>query len=65
MGKLGVSFREINRVSLAAKTGKKSSAYDIVKSFTENTLGKFSKQDALLSCPSLSSSSVKSALKNL
>lgn len=39
--------------------------YDIVKSFTENTLGKFSKQDALLSCPSLSSSSVKSALKNL
>lgn len=59
-------YREFeSRVSLAAKTGKKSSAYDIVKSFTENTLGKFSKQDALLSCPSLSSSSVKSALKNL
>lgn len=59
-------YREFeSRVSLAAKNGKKSSAYDIVKSFTENTLGKFSKQDALLSCPSLSSSSVKSALKNL
>ena len=39
--------------------------YDIVKTYSENTLGKFSKQDALLSCPSLSSSSVKSALKNL
>ena len=50
---------------LATKTGKKTSAYDIVKSFTENTLGKFSKQDASLSCPSLSSSSVKSALKKL
>ena len=50
---------------LATKTGKKTSAYDIVKSFTENTLVKFLKQDALLSCPSLSSSSVKSALKKL
>ena len=50
---------------LATKTGKKTSAYDIVKSFTENTFGKFSKQDALLSCPSLSSSSIKSVLKKL
>lgn len=59
-------YREFeSRVSLAAKTGKKSSAYDIVKSFTENTLGKFSKQDALFSCPSLGSSSVESALKKL
>ena len=59
-------YREFeSRVSLAAKTGKKSNAYDIVKSFTENTLGKFSKQDALLSCPSLGSSSVESALKKL
>ena len=49
----------------ATKTGKKTSAYDIVKSFTENTLGKFSKQDALFSCPSLGSSSVESALKKL
>lgn len=59
-------YREFeSRVSLVAKTGKKSSAYDIVKSFTENTLGKFSKQDALFSCPSLGSSSVESALKKL
>ena len=59
-------YREFeSRVLLAAKTGKKSNAYDIVKLFTENTLGKFSKQDALLSCPSLGSSSVESALKKL
>lgn len=59
-------YREFeSRISLAAKAGKKSSSYDIVKSFTENTLGKFSKQDALLSCPSLGSSSVESALKKL
>lgn len=59
-------YREFeSRISLAAKAGKKSSSYDIVKSFTENTLGKFSKQDALFSCPSLGSSSVESALKKL
>ena len=59
-------YREFeSRVSLAAKTGKKSNAYDIVKSFTENTLGKFSKHDALVACPSLGSSSVESALKKL
>lgn len=59
-------YREFeSRISLAAKAGKKSSSYDIVKSFTENTLGKFSKQDALLSCPSIGSSSVESALKKL
>mgnify|MGYP000699506636 FL=1 len=59
-------YREFeSRISLAAKAGKKSSSYDIVKLFTENTLGKFSKQDALLSCPSIGSSSVESALKKL
>ncbi len=59
-------YREFeSRVSLAAKTGKKSCAYDIVKSFTEHQLGKFSKQDALISCPSLGSSSVEATLKKL
>ena len=37
--------------------------YDIVKTYSENTLGKFSKHDALVACPSLGSSSVESALK--
>ena len=59
-------YREFEaRITLAAKTGKKSNAYDIVKVYIENTLGKFSKQDALAACPSLGSSSVESALKRL
>ncbi len=59
-------YREFeSRISLAAKAGKKSCSYDIVKSFTENKLGKFSKQDVLISCPSLGSSSVEAALKKL
>lgn len=59
-------YREFeSRIVLASKTGKKSNAYDIVKAYTEKTIGKFSKQDALISCPSLGSSSVESALKKL
>ena len=37
----------------------------IVTTYAESTLGKFSKQDALIACPSLGSSSVESALKRL
>ena len=59
-------YREFeSRITIAAKTGRKSTAYDIVKTYTENTLGKFSKQDALIACPSLGSSSVETALKRL
>lgn len=59
-------YREFeSRIVLASKTGKKSNAYDIVKAYTETAIGKFSKQDALISCPSLGSSSVESALKKL
>ncbi len=59
-------YREFeSRIVIASKTGKKCNAYDIVKAYTETTIGKFSKQDALISCPSLGSSSVESALKKL
>lgn len=59
-------YREFeSRVILAEKTGKKSNAYDSVRTYTENTLGKFSKRDALVACPSLGSSSVEAALKKL
>lgn len=55
-------YREFeSRIILTSKTGKKGNAYDIVKAYTEKTIGKFSKQDALVSCPSLGSSSVESA----
>ena len=59
-------YREFEaRIVLAEKTGKKSKAYDVVKTYSENTLGKFSKHDALVACHSLGSSSVESALKKL
>ena len=59
-------YREFeSRITIAAKAGRKSTAYDIVKTYAESTLGKFSKQDALIACPSLGSSSVESALKRL
>lgn len=66
MGIVLACYREFeSRIMLASKTGIKSTAYDIVKAYTESTLGKFSKQDTLISCPSLGSSSVESALKKL
>ena len=59
-------YREFeSRITIAVKAGRKSTAYDIVKTYAESTLGKFSKQDALIACPSLGSSSVESALKRL
>ena len=59
-------YREFeSRITITAKAGRKSTAYDIVKTYTESTLGKFSKQDTLIACPSLGSSSVESALKRL
>lgn len=59
-------YREFEtRITIASKTGNKSNAYDIVKAYAESTIGQFSKQDALISCPSLGSSSVEAALKKL
>ena len=53
------------RLTIASKAGRRSTAYDVVKTYVNSTLGKFSKQDALASCPNLGSSSVESALKKL
>ena len=36
-----------------------------MKAFTENKIGAFSKQEALISCPILGRSSVEAALKKL
>lgn len=59
-------YREFeSKVTFAESIGRKSKAYDVVRAYTEVTMGKFSKQDALLACPSLGSSSVESALKKL
>ena len=54
-----------SRVSLTEKAGVRSTAYDIVKTYVLDQVGTFTKQDALMSCPSLGSSSVESSLKKL
>ena len=41
------------------------SAYDIVKQYAQSKIGTFTKQEALIACPSLGSSSVEAALKKL
>ena len=53
------------RVSIAYVSGAKSTSYDVVKAYVSERIGKFSKQEVLMGCPSLGSSSVESALKKL
>lgn len=53
------------RVSIAYASGAKSTSYDVVKAYVSERIGKFSKQEVLMGCPSLGSSSVESALKKL
>nr|WP_330388183.1 Fic family protein [Pseudobutyrivibrio sp. YE44] len=53
------------RVSIAYSSGTKSTSYDVVKVYVSERIGKFSKQEVLMGCPSLGSSSVESALKKL
>ena len=59
-------YREFeSRITVVEKAGTKSTSYDIVKAYISERIGKFSKQEVLVSCPSLGSSSVESALKKL
>lgn len=54
-----------NRITIAEKSGIKSTSYDIVKSCAKQKIGYFTKNEILMECPSLSSSSVEAALKKL
>lgn len=45
--------------------GQKSTAYDIVKKYIENNIGKFTGADVVSHCPSIGRSSVLGALKRL
>jgi len=54
-----------DRVGLMAKTGQRSTAYDIVKHYTEEKIGKFTSAEVVAHCPSVSRSSVLAALKKL
>ena len=66
LGIILACYREFeNRVSIVHNAGAKSTSYDIVKACVTQKIGKFSKQDILISCPSLGSSSVEAALKKL
>lgn len=61
-----VSYLEFEeRVGVMEDSGVKSSAYDVVKSFTDNKLGKFTAADVLANCPSVGRTSVFNALKKL
>lgn len=54
-----------DRIEIINQNGVKSSAYDIVKHYVDNNLGKFTKNNVLVSCLSIKSSSVEVSLKNL
>jgi len=59
-------YREFeNRITMANRAGTKSTSYDVVKEYVSNKIGTFTKQEALIACPSLGSSSVEAALKKL
>lgn len=53
------------RVGLMTEKGSLTSAYDIVKNYTEEKIGKFTGADVIAHCPSIGRSSVLAALKKL
>jgi len=59
-------YREFEkRVGTISDNGVKSTAYNIVKKYVEESIGVFTKQDVLINCPKLGSSSVEASLKKL
>lgn len=58
-----IEFEE--RVGVMDNSGLKSSAYDIVKAYADNKLGKFMSADVLANCPTVGRTSVFNALKKL
>ena len=53
------------RVGLMSDTGNGSTAYDIVKKYTEKKIGKFTGAEVVAHCPSIGRSSALAALKRL
>ena len=53
------------RTGLLQETGVSSLAYDIVKKYTEEKLGKFTSAEVIANCPSIGRSSVLTALRKL
>ena len=53
------------RVGLMTERGNGSTAYDIVKRYTEEKIGKYTGADVVAHCPSIGRSSALAALKKL
>ncbi len=54
-----------NRVGLMEKAGSTSTAYDVVKKYVKDKVGKFTGSDVVVNCPSIGRSSALAALKKL
>lgn len=66
LGIILACYREFEeRITITEQAGTKSTAYDIVRYYVTQKLGRFTKNDVLLSCPSISASSAAAALKRL
>ena len=52
-------------VDIMSDTGNESTAYDIVKKYTEGKVGKFTGAEVVADCPSIGRSSALAALKRL
>ena len=51
LGVILASYREFEaRVTIAEKSGGRSTSYDIVKEFVLNKIGTFTKQEAMMAC---------------
>ena len=51
-----------DRVGLIGKTGSSSTAYDVVKKFVEDKVGKFTGADVVANCPRIGRSSALAAI---
>ena len=58
-----VEFEE--RVGMMAESGNRSNAYDIVRKYVEEKIGRFTGADVLYHCPKIGRSSVLASLKKL
>ena len=66
LGVMLACYRDFeSRITIAESAGSKSTAYDIVKNYASQKLGKFTKQDVFISCPSIGRASIEAALKKL
>lgn len=54
-----------HRVTMAESSGKTSTAYDVVKKYTADKVGKFTGADVIMACPSFGRAAILKAVKRL